>query len=281
MKQASLKNSIMQLRITIAAASLVVTSFILFSFTVNKLTDDFLKQLGISKTDADKKITNSIIGGYLNEYGVLNAKNIAAGNRTAIVKNLFTYCKQQVNSPAFIKEYNTTKEREKPIMQKIESPEEMRAAEIDMYKKSIIETEANLKKADASLKPIFEDVLASAKKGLKEAENPANKNIAAYKSGYPGLVKSMEESYKQQLQQWETKYPANQLLFVKKRLQQFLETTKDIDFAAQLTNRNGKKYFVNEEYEHKGNQWKMAFRAGKEVIVPAREMVQQWIEEIN
>ncbi|CAN5758853.1 hypothetical protein BH11BAC3_BH11BAC3_11870 [soil metagenome] len=281
MEQSSLKKASRQLHITLVAGSFFIISLLLFSFTAIKLTDDFFKQLGITKTDADKKITNSILGGYLDEYGVLNAKNIVAGNRTAVVKNLLTYCKQQVNSAAFIKEYSAIKEREKPAMQKIETPEEMRAGEIAMYKKSISETEANLKKADASLKSIFEEVLTEAKKGLKEAENPANKNMAAYKNGYADLVKSMEESYKQQLQQWETKYPANQLLFVKKRLQQFLAVTKDIDFAALLTERNGKKYFVNREYEHKGKQWKMAFRAGKEVIVPAREMVQQWIEEIR
>lgn len=281
MKQTPFKSLIVQIRICIVVFILSIISLLLFSFTTIKLTDDFFKELGITKTDADKKITNSILGGYLNEYGVLNAKKIAVGNRTAVVKNLVAYCKQQVNSTAFIKEYNAIKESEKPVLQKVETPEEMRAAGIAVYKQSIIETEANLKKADASLKPIFEQVLADAKKGLKEAENPANKNVAAYKDGYPGLVKSIEDSYKQQLQQWEVKYPANQLLFVKKRLEHFLEVTKGIDFAAQLIERNGKKYFVNKQYESNGKQWKMAFRAGKEVIIPAREMVQQWIEEIR
>ena len=38
------------------------------------MADDFLKQLGISKPGADEKITNSILDGSLDTYGVKNAK---------------------------------------------------------------------------------------------------------------------------------------------------------------------------------------------------------------
>jgi hypothetical protein len=45
--------------------------------------------------------------------------------------------------------------------------------------------------------------------------------------------------------------------------------------------KNGKKVFVNRAYESKNNRWKMAFRAGKEVVQPARAFVQQWLGEIK
>jgi hypothetical protein len=70
-------------------------------------------------------------------------------------------------------------------------------------------------------------------------------------------------------------------LFVKKRLEEFLNVTKDIDFSAELTERNGKKIFVNQQYEFKDSRWKMAFRAGKEVVEPARDFVEKWINEIR
>jgi hypothetical protein len=63
--------------------------------------------------------------------------------------------------------------------------------------------------------------------------------------------------------------------------QKFLEETKDIDFAASLRDKGGKKVFTNPNYESKDKQWKMAFRAGKEVIDPARIFVQKWLEEIK
>ena len=40
-------------------------------------------------------------------------------------------------------------------------------------------------------------------------------------------------------------------------------------------------HFVKKAYEDKSKQWKMAFRAGKEVVEPAREFVQNWVQEIK
>ncbi|MDB5278720.1 MAG: hypothetical protein JWR61_3675 [Ferruginibacter sp.] len=260
----------------------VTGSLALFSFTIVKMNGEFLKQLGISKTEADQKITGSILGGYLNQYGIRNAKNIAVGNRAAVTKDLLLYTKQFVNSTTFIKEYNTMRENEKPKPYLIETPEAMRSNQINMLKKSVSETEANIKTADASIKKIFEDVLVSTKQQLKEAEDPNNKTFVNYKKNYPDMLKSAETSNKQRLQEWEAKYPANQLLFVKKRLQDFLTNTADIDFDAALITKNNKRYFVNPLYEkQKGSYWKMAFRAGKEVVLPAREFVQQWLDEIK
>ncbi len=54
-----------------------------------------------------------------------------------------------------------------------------------------------------------------------------------------------------------------------------MNETKVIDFNAGLTTKNGEKIFVNPDYERKGNRWKMAFRAGKEVVEPSREFVQK------
>lgn len=281
MKKLSLNQLIICLRVCVIAFVLAVLSLFLFSFTVHKFGDDFLKQLGITKSAADEKITGSILGGYLDAYGVKNAKNIATGNRAAIAKDLLTYTKQYVKGVAFVKQYSALKESRKPQLNKTQAPEEMQRETIASYKKSVTDMEATVKTADASMKPIFEKVLIDAGKQLKEAEDPNNKSFVSYKKNYPELVNSNKQNYEKQLADWENEYPSNHLLFVKKRLQQFLDETKDIDFAAELTVKNGKKIFVNRAYESKGNRWKMAFRAGKEVVEPARAFVQQWMEEIK
>ena len=261
--------------------ALLTVSFFLFSFTANRLAGDFLQQLGISKVSADEKITNSILGGYLDQYGVRNAKNIVVGNRAAVTKDLLAYTKQYVNSAAFQKEYSLLRENNKPVPNSIQSPEEMRSGMIEQYKKSIAESEANMKKADASTKNIFEPILVTLKQELKNAEDPNNKMLANYKKNYPEMLKSTEASNRQRLADWEAKYPADKLVFIKERLKQFMEETSNIDFNAQLIDKNGKKYFVNPAYEHKGNRWKLAFRAGREVVEPARTIVQSWIAEIK
>ena len=281
MKKISSNKFLALLQIGIATFSLVVASILLLSFTINKLTDDFLKQLGITKPVADNKITNSILGGYLNTYGAANATRIVVGSRTAVAKDLLAYTKQYVNTDAFKKEYAQLKESNKPREYNIQTPEQMRTEMIDMYKKSIAETEAALNKADANMKPIFENVLVENRKQLKDIEDPKNKMIANYTKNYEALLKSNRQSYNRSLQEWENKYPSNHLLFVKQRLLTFLEEMKDIDFSATLTVKNGKKIFVNPDYERKGSYWKMGFRAGKEVVEPARTFVQQWLTEIK
>ena len=48
---------------SVAAILLSVVSLFIMSFTVSeKITQDFLKQLGISKTDADRKINDGFLG---------------------------------------------------------------------------------------------------------------------------------------------------------------------------------------------------------------------------
>lgn len=280
MKQLSVKRSLVTIRLCIAALLLVIISLFLFSFT-NKLADDFLKQLGISKANADEKITSSFLGGYLDQYGVQNAKHIATGNRAAVVKDIIGYARKYVSSPAFIKEYNALKESRKPKESKVQTPEEFRKQMIDQYKQSIAQTEATIKSLDASMKKSLEDMLVSARKDLKEMEDGTSKYYINYKKNYPQMQQSSESMNASQLKQWETEFPANHLRFIKGRLEVFMKDTEGIDYSAALVEKGGKKYFVNKEYEYKGDRWKMAYRAGKDAIETARTLVQQWIDEIK
>ena len=112
----------------------VIATCFLVSFTI-KMADGFLQQLGISKTEADKKISKSILGGYMDAYGLKNLKNIAAGNKAAIAKDLLAYTKKQVSTQAFIKEYTEMRNNYKPQPENIETPEEIRKRMIAEYKK--------------------------------------------------------------------------------------------------------------------------------------------------
>lgn len=253
-------------------------SLVLVSFRIQqKMNDDFLKLLGINKADANTRISNSMLQGYLDYEGIKNLKNIALGNRTALVKNLLAYTKQQVNSDAFIKEYNAMRERFKPQPKAVQTPEEMQQTLIAQRKKSIADIEESIKKSDASTKKALEPLRGTLQKSLKEAEDSNGKAIVNYRKNYPVMVNNSEASYKREITDWEAKYPSNHLLFVKQRLQQFLDETKDVDFSAALYEKKGIKYFSNAAYERKSSYWKMVFRAGKEVVEPARTFVQDWI----
>lgn len=282
MKSIVSKQNVLKFSFLIAPAIFLISFLIFSSFTIHKLSDDFLKQLGITRSAADEKITGSIFSGAINIYGIKNAKNIALADRKAIALDILTYTKSFVTSPAFVKQYTTLRENNKPKESVIQTPEEMKADNITRQKQFVKDAEETLKKnTNASLKAVFENNLADSKQRLKDAEDPNNKQYVLYAKNYPELVKNFKASDAQALSDWNRKYPENQLLYVKKRLQEFLDVTKDVDFNAELTDKNKKKVFVNPIYEHKDYRWKMAFRAGKDVVDPAREFVQKWIAEIN
>lgn len=283
MKKTLTEKMIMRLRLCIAGLLLVILGLFLFSFTIQqRMQEDFLKQLGLTKSQADERISQGLLGGYLNHYGIKNLKNIMLDNRGQVVQDLAAYAKQYTGTDAFKKAYAALKEANKPApVQKVETPEEMRVSTIKMAKEYLQQTEESIKKAAPDMKKLYEQALDAAKKNLKDAEDPNNKMLKNYTQNYEGLKKAMEESYDNQLREWEKKYPTNHLLYVKEKLQAYLDATEDIDFNAELTERKGIKYFVNQGYERKGNRWKLAFRAGKDAVETGRNFARQWIAEIK
>jgi hypothetical protein len=281
MKQINSHGIISSFTKIIIAVLLLISVFALNSFITHRVGEEFLKQLGISKSSANEKIYNSIIGGYFDSYGVKNAKNILAGNRGKVANDLLVYTKLYVNSEAFKKEYEAMRQTRKPKAEIIKTVEDIKKENISTFKKMVAETETNLKTASKEMKPIFENVLVEGRKALADAESPDNKFYSSYSQSYPQMVKDADARYQGQLNEWEEKYPANQLQFVKKRLEEFLTITSDIDFTAALITKYNKQVFVNAGYERKDARWKMAYRAGKEVVDPARQFARQWIEEIK
>ncbi len=185
------KELLKEIRITLRCLSIVVLvfacAFLMLSFTTQKLADDFLKQLGITKPNADTKIVNSIIEGSLDQYGLRNAKNIALGNRAAVAKDLLQYVKDQVNTESFKKAYAETKQKNKPSPLLTKTPEDFQKDQVESSKKSLAEVEANHKKADATLKPMFEKILVQAQKQLKDA-GTSQEELDNVPTGYKGIV---------------------------------------------------------------------------------------------
>lgn len=269
----------------ISAATVLMTfGFILFSsFTViSTYSDEFLKQLGISRSDADSRIINSMLDGSLNEYGMDKAKNIALGNRAAVTRDLLVYVKKKVASPAFINEYNALRERKKPTLTTTKTPDEFQKDQIAESKKALADLEANAKKNTVpAMQAAYDKMILDGQKRVKEAEDPNSKVMRSYRQRYAENERMGRESNERKMADWEAKYPANPLHFIKKRLEQFMQESADIDFDAETYMKGGIKYFTNRAYESKSSRWKMGFRAGREVVMTARAFASQWIAEIK
>ncbi|MBC7902122.1 MAG: hypothetical protein H7Y27_01805 [Gemmatimonadaceae bacterium] len=269
-------------RIGLTLLTLAIAAMSLISFTEKKFYEDVFSKLGLTRDQANARITEGLLNGYLNHYGIRNLKSIALNDRGAIVKDLASYAREQAATPAFKTAYLKIKESNKPTApQKMQTADELRAGMVKSLTDNITKFEAELKTATAQMKPIYQNMLVESKKQLKEYQDPNNAMLKMYADNFKESESIQKEAYQNQLNAWEEKYPANPIFYVKLKLQEFLEATEGVDFNAATVEKNGKKYFTNPSYERKSSNWKMAFRAGKPAVDAGRAFAKEWIAEIS
>jgi len=284
MKQFSLNGILAILRAFIIVLLIALTTHLLSSFTVNRFAEDFWKQLGISQQAGTDNIKTSFLNNYFQYYGARNAKNIAIGNRAAVAKDLLVYSKSYLSSTAFKAEYEQLRADSKPAepeKKTVRSKEEIRNEKIK-------ETEDALKKLEASMKDMTEDMKKIMKPSLelyqqqiKDYKDPKNEMIGYYVMAEKYEVEKQQKDYEENYKKWEENYPVNVNELIKKRLKQYIDLSATVDFNAALIEKNRKMVFVKPAYEAKPADWKMIFRAGKEVNEVTKTFVQQWLNELK
>jgi hypothetical protein len=281
MKPTNRKNLIVTAAVLIL---LLLSIYMSYSFTIRKVVDDIWKQLGMTEQQAKEDIRYSFISGYLNYYGAKDIKNIARGNRAEIAAQILAYTKKYVSSPDFEKEYQRNREMEKS---KLTQPAPMITRE-ELTKRKISDAENSIKTfqnllpnaTSPEMKKSFQDQIDYWKKALEDYKSPDSKQINYELKADASRYKTESDSYEQLTRMLEKKYPSSVSQFVKQRLTDFLESTNDIDYDAELADRSGKKIFVNPIYEKKNLKWKMGFRAGKEATETVRKFAAGWLKEL-
>jgi len=260
-----------------------IVANILLSFSVKKYADEFWDQLGMSRQSCDESIRESFLQGYIYNYGAKSAKNIIAGNRAAVTRDLLTYTKQYISSDAFKKEYEKKRLAGKPWEPQkkvVRNREEIRKEMIDETKKAIAELEKNMPSFTPDVKKTMNEVLVTQKQQLKDYQDPNSQMIEIMAEGEKMAFENEWKNYQQNLKKWEDENPVNPAVFIKRRLQQYLDIVNTVDFTAVLKDAGGKKKFVNDSYERKSNDWKKVFRAGREVNDVAKSFAAAWIKEL-
>jgi hypothetical protein len=272
-----LKLKVLVIIFTVALAGLLSVSFT----TSGRMADDMWKQLGMTKVQGTDGIKNSFINGYLDYYGARNARNIATGNRAGIAKDLLTYTKQYINSPLFKKEYEKFRKDGKP-----EAPEYRARHRAAISKDRVEETQEQIKRTEEimkkpDMKKIMEPSYEMLKKNLVELKDTNSKMINNYWMGEQRDYEQSVRSYNERYANWEKNYPENINDIIKARLQKYLDLANTVDFNAELKQVGKKQKFVNPAYEGKSYDWKMIFRAGKEVYEVTKPFAEQWIKELS
>ncbi|HYF32960.1 MAG TPA: hypothetical protein VD993_17670 [Chitinophagaceae bacterium] len=275
--------------LVIAIKTLVVVSLIgfvclfLLAMKARQLTDDIWKQLGLTQADANKNIVFSFRNGQFLYYGAKQAKNIVGGNRVAVVNELAAYAKKYSTSEEFRKEYLAFRAMRKPKepMKLEDTPETIRAEEKERIENAIKMTEANANSPNEKIRNAVPHRLEALKKELAALDDPNNNTIKRRMDFVTRTNEQLKKQHEQAMQKYETEFPENPQLLIKRRLQQMLDITADVDYNAELKEAWGKKVFVNPAYEKKPAEWKLAYRSGKPATDAMRAFATKWLQELS
>lgn len=274
-----------QKSVALGIAALSVTIILaLCSFAViNKAADETWKQLGITQQEGADKIKNSLLNDYFDYAGVKDIKNLATGNKVAIAKDMLAYAKQFLSSKEFQSEYQKLRDQAKPgeFVASGKTKESIRKEQVEETKELIAQTEKALKEANPDMKKMLQPILDMHNNNLKDYQDPNSKMIETFYQQELFTQQQSKKDYEESRKNWEANYPADYKQLIRTRLQRYISIASSVDFAAQLRNDGSRKRFVNSVYEGKNAEWKMVFRAGKDINDVAVSFCQQWLKELQ
>ena len=274
----------------IALKAMSICAFLLLvlgvsvSLTTKRILGDVWQQLGVKQEDGNLDIYFSLTGTYL-EYKVKNAKNISQKDRIAIINQLVAYAKKYVSSPEFKKRYNNDRKMSipvKPALQKI-NVDSIQALAKKEVEQEIRGTEAAANSPNSKVRNAVPYRLEALKKEMKAVEDGTSPRIQQKVKSMERLNQIYLDKYNSDLTKLERNFPENPQDLIKRRLQDLLNLTAEVDYKAEtiVDPKTGWTVFVNPENEHKSTDWKLAFRAGKETTDIVRAAAQKWLSDIK
>jgi hypothetical protein len=258
-------------------------SVVLLALKAKKLADDVWKQLGLTQGETNWNINYSFNYGAFYYQGAKNARNIAAGDRVAVIRDLAAYAKKYAASDEFKKSYAAYRLRKKPqdpFNQRI-NVDSIKAAEKERIEKAIKDTEGHVNHPNPKVRNAVPSRLEALRRDLATIDDPNNRNVKARVDQMQRMNDASAKQYADQMKKYDAQYPEDPRAMIKARLQQMLDITADVDYNAE-THQDGRlKRFTNPAYEKKPNEWKLAYRAGKAATDELRAIAQKWLQELN
>lgn len=248
----------------------------LMAFAVVK---NILDQLEIAEDEAREYIFDNFKDGNLAFPYSSVLKGIASGKRAGIVKELGDYMRRYCSSPEFLQAYKEARESAKPV-----APADKAGkikARLEEIKHDIASNEEGMKSATGDIRKLYEATIKMLKEEQQALLDPKNAMHGMYVSNLTQGNDMDADQYAEAMKEFEREYPANVQVLIKRRLQEFLALTADIDFDAKLVEKGGKKRFADPKLEAKDETWKRCFRCGRETITAARTYAQQWLAALK
>jgi len=243
---------------------------------------DVLARLALDPASAKESVLDSLASGNVyNDMAMKAFKALPASARAEIVRAGLGWIQAYVATAEFKANYQAFRDGKKPAAPAVRPAYEevLKQQRID-FEKQIAETRKNMAGLDAATKESMEKGIREMRAQMEAmGKDPEQKKLM-------GQMTEMQRSddkknYEEQLKVWNEKYPADPLLLIKKRINDFLTASTGVDYAAKLVPRGDKMVFVSNDYEQKSPEWKICFRAGKEATEAARAFAKAWLAELE
>jgi cell division protein FtsN len=262
------------MRIYIAAGLLCVIG-------VSAAAQDHLATLGITEGRAKEAVFDSFMSDAVSIAGKPEAfLGLAPVARATLVTFALNLARTFVDSDDFKRRYADHREANGPEP----LPEEQTVEAIFKKQREGFENQvAEMRKLFDQITPEQRATLEAGWKDMRaqldemETSDRRKDLEAQLKEQRAEQVRERAEAMKE----FDKTYPADPRALVAMRLRHFLEVTADVNYGAQLVEKDRRKVFVDEALEAKSPQWKMAFRAGKPATDAARAFAQKWLDDLQ
>ena len=242
---------------------------------------DVMAKLGVSPAAATEGMLDALASGTAFNAAAIKAfKALPASARAEVVRSALTWIKARTESAEFKASYAKMREDEKP-----KPPEAVPSVEDQMKKqkadveKSIAEMQKNMAGLDPATRKGLEDAIKMMRKQVEEMQKP--EQMAIMRQAAEMQAAESKRDYQERLKKWEEKIPTDPKLLIARRIRDFLEVSRDVDYSAKLVPAGPLMRFADARYEGKRDEWKLCFRAGKEATEAARAFASSWLADLG
>lgn len=247
---------------------------------ISLVGQDHLASLGVTQNRAKEAIFDSFMANTLSLAGKADVFKAATPQmRATMVTAIATLGRAFVESADFKQRYSDHREANGPDPLPAEQTvESIYKKQRDDYEKQVEGIRALYDEITPEQRKTLEAGFVEMRAKFDEIEKDGRAELeASLKSQRAPLVQAHDAAVKD----FEKVFPSDSKQLIANRLRTFLELSRDINFNAQLTDKNGKKVFADPSLEARPAEWKMLFRAGKPATDAARAFAQKWLAELE
>jgi len=242
---------------------------------------EHLATLGISEGRAKEAVFDSFMSDAVSIAGKPAAfLGLSPTARVALVNFALNLARTFVESDDFKRRYADHREANGPEP----LPEEQTADAIFAKQRAGFENQV------AEMRKLFDQITPEQRATLEAGWTDMRRQLDEMEKGerrkqIEGMLKEQRDelvrSREAALKEFDKTYPPDPRALVAMRLRHFLDATSDVNYGAQLVDKDKKRVFADAALEAKPGEWKMAFRAGKPATDAARTFAQKWLDDLK